>query len=351
MTKMPNTAPAMVGAFDRALFVVFDFFVLMARLIREGARPSLAESERPMARERGFVVVFNPQAGGRRGYEVLRLVTSRLDGRTAPVIETKLDESFAPDLRERVREVRGETAMPPVVVAVGGDGTLSLVLGALDNPDDTPLAVVPCGSGNDFANAIGVTNVVRALEAIEYEDHRRLDFGLVNTRRFANCVGMGLDAEVGALSTRLRARGYPAGPSYYAAALAGLFLVRPVRVTMTAGDARYRFDDCVMVTVGNGPLYGGGFRGAPDAKLDDGALDVYAFSNIAGFAKRFALMQRIRAGTHPSYPNVTSIRAASLAVDFDRDVAMHVDGENASVRRAEIGLVPGGMRVAFPPTV
>jgi diacylglycerol kinase family enzyme len=60
-------------------------------------------------------------------------------------------------------------------------------------------------------------------------------------------------------------------------------------------------------------------------------------------------MQRIRAGTHPAYSNVTSIRAGSLLVEFDRDVAMHVDGEITSVRRAKIDVVPGALLVAFPP--
>jgi diacylglycerol kinase (ATP) len=348
-TKMPNTTAAIAGVFEFAPSFFLFLLVLMARLIREGRCPRLAESERRMARERGFVVVFNPKAGRGRGHEVLRLVTSRLDGRRAPVIETKLDETFGPGLRERVREIRGETGMPPVVMVVGGDGTLSMVLNALDKPDETPLAIIPCGSGNDFADAIGATDIGRALGAIESEDHRRLDFGIVNGRRFANCVGMGLDAEVGALASRFRARGYPPRPSYYAAAVAGLLSVKPVGIAITAGDARYRFDDGVMVTVGNGPLYGGGFRGAPNAKMDDGTLDIYAFANVSGVVKRLALMQRIRAGTHPAYSNVTSIRAASLLVEFDRDVAMHVDGEITSVRRAKIDVVPGALLVAFPP--
>lgn len=301
-----------------------------------------------MVDQRGFVVVFNPMAGARNAHETLRQVKTRLDARIADVVETSIDESFGPRLREAVRHVRGDTGQRPVVVAVGGDGTLSMVLNGLQQPGDATLAVVPAGSGNDFAAAIGCAGVEIALAALEGGHARDVDFGLVNGRRFANCVGMGLDAEVGARAARMRKRGFPPGPSYYAAALIGLFLVKSVGVSLRYDGASRRLERGVMVTVGNGPLYGGGFRGAPGALLDDGELDAYVFSDVEGVARRLALMQRIRAGTHANGSNVLRLRTGSIDVEFDRDVAMHVDGEIDSVRRAEISVVPRGLRVVAP---
>jgi len=298
---------------------------------------------------RGCIVVYNPAAGRRKAQDALRRTTARLESTITKVVETSLDASFAPRVRDAVLRARSETGATPIVVAVGGDGTLSMVLNALAHPDDAALAVVPAGSGNDFAAALGVSGVDAALDAIERGAIRSVDFGVINGRRFANCVGMGLDAEVGALAARMRKRGYPAAPSYYAAALIGLFMVKPVGVTVDANGAAHRAERGVMVTVGNGHSYGGGFRGAPNASIDDGALDVHVFSNIEGVFARMALMRRIRAGSHVGEPNVDSIRAASLVVDFDRDVAMHVDGEIASVKRAEVTLVPLGLRVVGPP--
>jgi diacylglycerol kinase (ATP) len=302
----------------------------------------------PMDSKRGFVVVFNPAAGGRKAHEVLRRVTTRLDGKIASVIETSLDGAFAPRVRESVRHVFGETGDRPTLVSVGGDGTLSMALNALQSAHDATLAVVPAGSGNDFAAAIGCESADAALDAIDRRSERTVDFGIVNGRRFANCVGMGLDAEVGAIAARLRKRGYPASPSYYAAALMGLFQVESVGVSVDANDTLVRFERGVMVTVGNGPTYGGGFRGAPNAKVDDGMLDAYVFSNIDGLFPRLRLMQQIRSGSHLGEANVTAIRATTVKVRFDRDVALHVDGELASVRSADIAVVPGGMRVIAP---
>lgn len=297
-----------------------------------------------MAHERGVVVVFNPAAGRRRSHEALRAVTTRLDGVISSVLETSLGGGFEARIRDAAREVAGR-GLTPTFVAVGGDGTLSLTLNALADPSAATIAVVPVGSGNDFAAALGIADVASALDAIERGATRAVDFGVVNERRFANCVGIGLDAEVGALSTRLRERGFPPGPSYYYAALVGLFMVKQVGVTLRASGRTTRRDGGVMVTIGNGPEYGGGFKGAPGASLDDGELDVHVFSDVRGFARRLALMQRIRAGTHVGQANVDSFRAPAVDVEFDREVAMHVDGETTSVRRAAITVVPRGMRV------
>jgi diacylglycerol kinase (ATP) len=298
-----------------------------------------------METRRGFVVIFNPKAGRGRAYETLRLVTSRLDGRLAPVMETSLDGSFAPSLRERIRDVRSASGSAPVAVAVGGDGTVSMIVEAMRDLGDAIVAIVPAGAGNDLGAALGIADVAVALDALESGATRLIDVGTVSGRRFVNCVGMGLDAEVGALAARMRRRGYPPKPSYYAAALVGLFFVRPVGTTIDADGARRRFEDGVMVTVGNGPFYGGGFRGAPGAALDDGLLDVYAFSDINGFVARLALMKRIRAGTHPADANVTALRAGSFVIEFDREVAMHVDGETASVKRADFSVQGRALQV------
>ena len=301
-----------------------------------------------MDSRRAFVVVFNPAAGKRGAHEALRQARTRLDADVAAIVETSIDGTFGPRLRASVRHAFGDTGARPVVVAVGGDGTLSMALNALHDPGDATLAVVPTGSGNDFAAALGCASVGSALDALERLHTRDVDFGVVNGQRFANCVGMGLDAEVGSLARSLRRRGYPPGPSYYAAALAGLFMVKPVGVSVEARGARHRFERGVMVTVGNGHSYGGGFRGAPDALLDDGALDAYVFSDVEWLPARLALMQRIRAGTHVRERNVLAIRSPALSVEFDRDVAMHVDGEIATVRRADITVTRAGLRVVAP---
>lgn len=296
------------------------------------------------------MVVFNPNAGQRTKYETLRRVTSLLSGRIAPVVETSLDPSFSASLREQIRQVRAQTGHSPIVVAVGGDGTASMTVSAMRDCADASLAIVPSGSGNDLAAGLGIPDAACALEALETGVERSIDVGLVGDRRFLNCVGMGLDAEVGVRAESLRRGGFPGALSYYAAALICLPTVRPALVTVRCGGDERRMTDGVMVTVGNGPLYGGGFRGAPNASFDDGVLDIHAFGDVRGLLARFALMRRIRDGTHVNEPNVTSQRCATAAIEFDRQVHMHVDGDLTVARRAEFSVLPRALSVVVPAT-
>lgn len=235
-----------------------------------------------------------------------------------------------------------------MLVCVGGDGTLSLAFDALRHADDAVLAIVPCGSGNDFSSMLGIAPGRAAVETLRSGVARAIDYGTVNGKRFLNCVGIGLDAEVAAMAAQIRARGYAKGFSYYLAALRGLVSVRPIGATLESSTACARFEDLVMITIGNGKWYGGGFMGAPDARLDDGVFDCFAFRDVAGVGKRLALMQRIRRGAHAAEPNVTAFRAQRINVAFDRSVAMHVDGEIMRTQRAEIAIVPLGARVLAP---
>src|SRR5579864_8497798 len=121
---------------------------------------------RSMADQRAAVVVFNPAAGRRGAHEALRAVTTRLDGKIAAVLETSLADGFDLRMRDAIRDVfaAGER---PTLIAVGGDGTLSIVLNALADPSAVTLAVVPVGSGNDFATALGIENIDAAIGAID----------------------------------------------------------------------------------------------------------------------------------------------------------------------------------------
>jgi diacylglycerol kinase (ATP) len=292
----------------------------------------------------GFVVVVNPHAGVGRAAAALRAACARLGINASDAIETTLDEGFATRLGVAI----AAAAAPVTVVCVGGDGTLSLVVNALSSPGSVRLAIVPAGSGNDFGVALGIDSKGKALDAAAGARTRRVDMGTINGRRFVNCVGMGLDGEIARSAARIRQRGLARGLSYYAAALAGLWQVRPVGATFESPSFSGRIEDLLMLTVGNGPWYGGGYHGAPNAVIDDGVLDCHAFANLPGGFKRLALMERIRKGTHLSHPVVTTLRTPTLKVVFDRELAMHVDGELTAATSADISVVNGGLSFAVP---
>jgi YegS/Rv2252/BmrU family lipid kinase len=292
----------------------------------------------------GFVVVANPHAGVGRVPSALRTACARVGANPTDVIETSHDGEFAARLRRAIFSA----GQPATIVCVGGDGTLSMVVNALDAHGDVTLAIVPAGSGNDFGLALGIRTVADALDALAGPHVQHVDLGTVNDRRFVNCVGMGLDGEIARTAAIIRARGLARGLSYYVAALLGLWRVRPVGAHIESAAFTGRMEDLLMLTVGNGPWYGGGYRGAPKAELNDSLLDCYAFANLPGGFQRLALMDLIRRGRHVAHPVVTSMLTQTLDVTFDREIAMHVDGELTAASSAHITLIPRGLLFAVP---
>ncbi|HKW45471.1 MAG TPA: diacylglycerol kinase family protein [Candidatus Eremiobacteraceae bacterium] len=292
----------------------------------------------------GFVVVANPHAGGGRVPSALRAACACVGVQPSDAVETSHDRSFA----ERLQRAVAAADRPATVVCVGGDGTLSMVVNALSSPSDVTLAVVPAGSGNDFGMAIGIRTIANALDALAGAHVQHVDLGTINGRRFVNCVGMGLDGEIARTAAVIRARGLARGLSYYIAALLGLWSVNPVGAHIESSAFTGRMEDLLMLTVGNGPWYGGGYRGAPKAELNDSLLDCYAFANLPGGFRRLALMQLIRRGRHLAHPVVTSLLTRTLDVTFDREMAMHIDGELTTASSAHITLIPRGLVFAIP---
>jgi diacylglycerol kinase (ATP) len=292
----------------------------------------------------GFVVVANPYAGVGRATAAVRSVCARIGAKASDVIETTHDDRFA----ERLQRAVASAEKPVTVLCVGGDGTLSMVVNALASPEQVTLAIVPAGSGNDFGLALGIRTLAQALDAVTGPYTQAVDLGTINGRRFINCVGMGLDGEIARTAALIRARGLARGLSYYAAALFGLWRVLPVGAHIESEAFTGRMEDLLMLTVGNGPWYGGGYRGAPKAQLNDGLLDCYAFGNLPGGMRRLELMQLIRRGRHIAHPVVTSLLTQTLVVNFDREIAMHVDGEITAASSAQIALIPRGLVFAVP---
>jgi diacylglycerol kinase (ATP) len=289
-----------------------------------------------------YVLVVNPHAGVGRAASMVRAVCARLQLDAAQAIETSLTSSFAQQLSAAILAA----ANPVTVISVGGDGTLSIIVNALRDPRVARLAIVPAGSGNDFGVALGIRSLDQALEAAAGSKAADVDLGTCNGRRFINCIGMGLDGEIARTAAAIRRRGLARGMSYYCAALVGLWRVRPVRAVLSISTGEMRIDDLLMLTVGNGAWYGGGYHGAPGASLDDGELDCFAFADLRGPARRLALMERVRRGTHPTHPVVTGFKTSSLRADFDREIAMHVDGELTAAAQVDIGVQRAALSVA-----
>lgn len=287
------------------------------------------------------LIIFNPRSGG--GSRIGR------DGLVRALEDAGLEHDLvAPDGALVAEEVaRAAARKGRTVVAAGGDGTIHVVANGVlaAGPEVPAMGVLPLGSGNDFARALGrvgrgLASAVRALV-----DPRviAIDVGRVNGGEwFVNGIGVGFDAEV-----VHRLRGSPAGPLGYFPTIARTILsYRPQRYRVSWATGELDASGLMLAAM-NGQSEGGGFRLTPDARLDDGLLDVCWVDPI-GLLQFVRYVLRVRRGTHSGLPMVTSFRADGLRVECEGPLSYHLDGEyreQVGGESLEIELVPKRLRM------
>jgi YegS/Rv2252/BmrU family lipid kinase len=210
-----------------------------------------------------------------------------------------------------------------VVFAWGGDGTINEVARALASTD-TALAIVPGGSGNGLARALGIP--LRPTEALAHgvaRPARRVDAGSLGGRFFLNVAGVGLDAEVAA---RFARRGTRRGPLPYISIAFGAGLrYRPIEYVVDLGGERFR-ERALIVALANSPQYGNGAIVAPGASIDDGLLDVVIVRDRSLVA-RAAGARHLFTGTLHRARGVLTRQATRVTIEAAVPLRFHVDGD------------------------
>ena len=153
-----------------------------------------------------------------------------------------------------------------VVFSVGGDGNLNEVLNGIAKSENKILGNIPTGSGNDFERTLN-----------QYDDGiHDFDFGIINGRHFINVACVGLDADVANNISWIRKKKWiPVSQRYNASILYTFIKYKFKKVKVQIDDNQSFENQCTILAICNGQYYGGGFRMAPHATLDDGLFDVY----------------------------------------------------------------------------
>jgi diacylglycerol kinase (ATP) len=235
------------------------------------------------------------------------------------------------------------------VVVVGGDGTVHLALQAVAGTA-TPFAVVPVGTGNDFAAAIGTpADPLRAADAVRdaLQRHRTraIDLARVTAQDgrslwYGAVLGAGFDAIVNERANRMR---FPRGPRRYDVAIfVELARLRPRTYTITLDGVVEKLP-AVLVAVANTASYGGGMRICPAADPTDGLLDVVLGGEMSRltFAR---LKPLVYAGTHVDHPLVRQFRARTVTIAAE-GITVYADGERAFPLPVTVTAVAGALTV------
>jgi YegS/Rv2252/BmrU family lipid kinase len=290
-----------------------------------------------MTRER-VIAIVNPAAGKGAGARVALRLAAELSaaGLSADVVSTP-----APGEAARLASAAVEDGYERVI-AVGGDGTANEVANGLVG-SDVALALYPIGSGNDFARALGYPRKRKQLlPFLAQARTRRIDVGDVNGRVFLNAAGVGIDGHV---AERIIASARVVGPTlgYFVGALVSIVTYRPREMRVSI-DGNVRRGKHLVVVAANGTHFGSGMHVAPNAKLDDGLLDIVVGGDLGRWESVVALAKLYR-GTHVDGRTILGFRASALDVELDEPLPMQADGEASRASALRVRVRPLALTV------
>ena len=281
-----------------------------------GLGPPVAFAPMPPRR---LSLIVNPSAGNGRAAAVL------------PEVEAALRELGLEYHVERTRSLeharelaRRAVATDEVAATLGGDGLVGTVAGVLSGTEGV-LGILPGGRGNDFARGLGIPLEAGPACAVLVQGvERALDLGDVDGKAFIGIASCGFDSVANRIANETKL--VKGDLVYVYGALRAMATWQPAAFTLDFdGQERWTFRG-FSVAAANSRAYGGGMFLAPEAELDDGALDVVMTGH---YARRRALIDlpKVFDGSHANLPAVRIRRAREVRVAADRPFTMYADGD------------------------
>jgi YegS/Rv2252/BmrU family lipid kinase len=288
---------------------------------------------------RRFALLVNPASAGGRALEALPQVHATLDALGAEhrtVTTRSIDHAY--------QEAMKAAAIAETVVALGGDGLLRPLAGALKG-SESALAMVPCGRGNDLARVLGIPDEPGEAARVAVEGRERLlDVANVEGTPYMGIASFGFDSDANRIANE--AKRIKGNAVYVYAALRALASWKPASFTVTVDGERHDYTG-YTVAVGNSKVYGGGMIILPMAELDDGKLDVVICKEI-GRLRFLRDLPKVFRGTHVDLPYTEFLRGEEIEVSSSRPFVIYADGDPIGATPAVIRVERRCLRVVGP---
>ena len=290
-----------------------------------------------------FTILVNPNAGRGKARWVLREALEVM--RRKSIVADVQESRDAQHLLALARQAAADK--PDAVVSLGGDGTQHYVLNGIMG-SEIPLAVIPCGSGNDLAKGLGIPLQARAAaEVLCAGSTRRLDLGRAGNAVFSCIAGAGFDSVVTRYANE-RVRWLKGSLAYAWSILRSLKNYRPEPLAIVSDVQRYS-GEVIFAVVGNNVSYGGGIHLTPHAQLDDGLLDVC----IVPYLGKWELLRWVPSayrGLHLRHPRIIYFQARKISFRSTSRLELFGDGEFLQELPATMEVVPRALSVIVPGT-
>lgn len=304
------------------------------------------------------IFLINPTAGKENaGKTVLPPLFEKL--RQKNILFEIIETQYAGHAVKAVKQI-GEQGGEARIYVCGGDGTLNeAITGAAGYPN-IAVGNIPCGSGNDLIRNFGTREEFFDLEDYIAGDTVLIDLIDVGEGRIAAGIcSAGLDAKVAYGIPRFRRLPFCNGPMAYNLSILKC-LLQPIgfRCNVLLDDGRKWAGRCLLVCIANGSYYGGGYRSAPNANMDDGLLDVILVKKVSRF-RIASLLAAYKKGTHFEHGEIKDAlkkyiqyeRIKSIRITSDNPFIANMDGECVPKKELSASVVRCGVRILLPAKV
>jgi len=295
-------------------------------------------------RDRRFYITVNPHGGQRRGPRLLKLIRPVLEaaGLELEVIETE----FPDHARQLARELEFDGYEG--LITIGGDGTMhEVVNGILSRPDQKriPIGLIPGGSGNSFMYDLDLLDPRAAAQAVIGGHTRAIDAAEVSvagrTMYAINIIGWGLVADIGRQAEHWRWL----GKERYTIASVVEVLRSRTRTARLVLDGQEIVDDFTFVLACNTRHTGKGMKAAPQARLDDGLIDVVVVRGGVDRPKLLSILPKMYDGAYIDSPLVECYPVSRFSIIPEREEALNIDGDISGSTPVHVEMRPGAFEV------
>jgi diacylglycerol kinase (ATP) len=286
----------------------------------------------------GFII--NPISGTRTKKNIPVLISEKLDtNQFEPVIKFTTCAGNATELaKEMVKKGY------PLVVAVGGDGTINEVARSLVHTN-TALGIVPCGSGNGLARHLEIPlKIKEAIELLNNYKIVEIDYGTANDVLFFCTCGVGFDAEIGHQFAQSKTRGFF---TYIKSIIAEFVKYKAKKYKFKTRDNKFK-KQAFLVTFANASQYGNNAYIAPNADIQDGLLDVCILKPFPSYKVIEIGYKLMRKKIH-NCQSVEFLRTDKIRIKRKKKGVFHYDGEPCQMKKKIVVKAhQQGLKVAVP---
>ena len=281
-----------------------------------------------------YLLLANPTSGNGKGLQVKESTAKSLSAAALDFLDISGTsyESSVLNLRQALT-----TYKPEAVIVVGGDGMVHLAIQELAD-SNVPMALIPAGTGNDFARSAGVPidSPIKALDLVLRTKPTAVDLGKVNGRFFAEVLSTGFDSLVNERANRMR---ISSKRKYEIAMLLELPLFEPLEYQFEIDGERFA-KRAMLIAIANGASYGGGMKVCPDARLDDGIFDLMILEPVSKL-ELLRVFPRVYKGTHVAHPKVLTMRGKTISVSAP--AIAYADGERIGALPIKAEIAPNSL--------